>query len=82
MQAKRQTVVALSTTESEYYGVAKAGMEAAWLRQFFKELLYKGQDAQKVLLYGDNQSALALAENPELHQRTKHINVKYYYIQQ
>ena len=28
VQAKRQTVVVLSTTESKYYGVAKAGMEA------------------------------------------------------
>ena len=29
VQAKRQTVVILSTTESKYYGVTKAGIEAA-----------------------------------------------------
>jgi hypothetical protein len=81
-QIKRQSIVALSSTESEYYGLAKAAMEAAWLRQLFKELRYKGKDAAKILLYGDNQSSLALAENPELHQRTKHIAVKYYYIRQ
>ena len=35
-----------------------------------------------MLLYGDNQSALVLTKNPELYQRTKYINVKYYYIRQ
>jgi len=32
-QVKRQSVTALSSTESEYYGMAKAAIEAAWLRQ-------------------------------------------------
>lgn len=28
----------------------------------------------------DNQSAIRLVRNPELHQRTKHIDVKYHFI--
>jgi hypothetical protein len=35
-----------------------------------------------VEICGDNQGALALAENPEFHQRTKHINVRYHYIRE
>lgn len=35
-----------------------------------------------IKIYGDNQAALSLSENPELHQRTKHIAVKYHYIQE
>ena len=35
---------------------------------------------KSVLLYGDNQGALALVENPENHTRTKHIDVQYHYI--
>ena len=30
----------------------------------------------------DNQSAMAIAQNPEFHERMKHINVRYHYIQQ
>jgi len=52
------------------------------LRSVFGELGYKGKDARCIRLYGDNQSSLALAENPELHQRTKHIDVKYYYVRE
>jgi len=58
--------------------------QAVWLRGLFIEL---GQDkflfknpGRSVLLYGDNQGALALVENPENHARTKHIDVQYHYI--
>ncbi len=33
-----------------------------------------------VELTGDNQGALSLAENPEFHQRTKHIAIRYHYL--
>ena len=68
--------------EAEYYGLAKAACEAAWLRSVFTELGYAGKDAECIRLYGDNQSSLALAENPELHQRTKHVDVQYHYIRE
>ena len=35
-----------------------------------------------IKIYGDNQGSLALTENPELHQRTKHIAVKYHYLRE
>ena len=78
--SKRQSVVAQSSTEAEYYSGAKAGQESEYLRQVLTEMGYKGEDAQRVELYGDNQGALALAENPEFYQRTKHIATKYYYL--
>ena len=45
-----------------------------------RELTYKGPEIKKLLLYGDNQSSLNLAENPEFHQRTKYIDVKHHFI--
>jgi hypothetical protein len=79
-QSKRQTITALSTTEAEYYGLAKAATEAAWLRETFKQLKYKSPDVDCIRIYGDNQAALQLTENPSYHQRTKHIAVKYHFI--
>jgi len=30
----------------------------------------------------DNKSAIKLANNPEMHQGTKHIGIRYYYIRE
>jgi hypothetical protein len=38
--AKRQSVVATSSTEAEYIGQFNAGMETRWLRQMLAELGY------------------------------------------
>jgi hypothetical protein len=46
------------------------------------ELQYRGTEHVPTHIYGDNQSSLALAENPEFHQRTKHIDIKYHFIRQ
>ena len=80
--SKRQQTVAQSTTEAEYYALAKAVSEALWLRQIMGQMMYSGSDIISVKLYGDNQGSLSLAENPEFHQRTKHINVKHHFIQE
>lgn len=81
-QSKRQSITALSTTEAEYYGMYKAVMEATWLQYVFRELDWKSKDARRTKIYGDNKAALSLSENPEMHQRTKHIAVKYHYIRE
>jgi hypothetical protein len=82
--SKRQRTVATSTVEAEYIALCTSAKQAVWLRGLFIEL---GQDkflskapGRPVLLYGDNQGALALVENPENHARTKHIDVQYHYI--
>jgi hypothetical protein len=31
-------------------------------------------------MHGDNQDTITLAKNPYFHERSKHINVYYYYI--
>ena len=36
----------------------------------------------KAVIYEDNQSAIAIAKNPQFHGRTKHIAIKYYYIRE
>lgn len=55
-----------------------ASKEAIYIINLLKELGYYKQSIFP--LYTDNNSALLLAKNPVFHERTKHINVKYYYI--
>ena len=81
-KSARQKCVTLSSTESEYYGLSSAAREAAWLRLLLTELEYQGGDINPTTIKGDNQGSLALAENPEFHQRTKHVDIQYHYIRQ
>ena len=76
--AKRQEIVTLSTTESEYVGATHAAKEALWLRslisQIFKSTL------PTTTIFSDNQSAIALAKDHQYHARTKHIDIRYHFI--
>jgi hypothetical protein len=40
-----------------------------------------GREPEVVELKGDNKSALALARNPVFHERCKHIDLRYHFIQ-
>jgi reverse transcriptase-like protein len=80
--SKRQPTVALSTTEAEYYALTKAVTEALWLKQIMSQMNYSGHDIKSIRVYGDNQGSLSLGENPEFHQRTKHIDIKHHFIQE
>ena len=74
-----QSLVALSTTESEYMAVAEAAKEVMWLTGLVKEL---GIQQGGVLLHCDSQSAIYLAKNQVYHTRTKHIDVRFHRIRE
>jgi len=76
--SKLQLSPALSSTEAEYMACTRAAQEAIWLRQLLEQLGYKQTTPTKLL--GDNQGAIALAENPGDHPRTKHIQLRYHFI--
>ena len=76
--SRRQTCVALSTTEAEYMAACEAAKEAVWLRRLLNEIGVK--QSNPIPLLCDNQSAIKLVHNPEFHQRTKHVDVKFHFI--
>jgi hypothetical protein len=78
--SKMQRSVSTSTAEAEYHALAYAGKEAVWIRNLLEQLGFIQE--QPTTIYGDNQGALALTENPEFHARTKHIDVSAHYIRE
>ena len=70
--SKLQTVVAQSTTEAEYVAAVQAGRDIAWMRNLLLELGYDLSNSPSTL-FMDNNSAIAVAKNPEHHGRLKHI---------
>ena len=77
--SKRQPTVALSTCEAEYIGQTQAAKEAVWLKGLLNEIRPKG-GLQTVIIYGDNQGAIALAKNPLHHGRAKHIDIQHHWV--
>ena len=70
--------MALSTCETEYVAVATAACQVVWLRWLLGELT--GVEAHPPALMVDNQPTIALAKNPVLHDRSKHIDVKFHFL--
>lgn len=78
-RSERQRIVATSTTEAEFIAAAEAVKELIWLRRLLREVLGSSINAT---LHIDNQGAMKLIENPVHHKRTKHIDVRYFFIRE
>ena len=78
--SKKQATVALSSTEAEIVSASEAAKEAVSLRSFLQEL---GEaDESPVQLSVDNQSAIAVAYNPEHHSRMKHVDRRHFFVRE
>lgn len=78
-RSHRQHAVALSTAESEYISATEASKEMVWLKGFIEELIWKGCLEQPILKI-DNKSAISWAENEDISEYSKHIQIRYHYI--
>ena len=77
-KSKKQSVIVLSTTESEYIALSEAGREAIWLRNLYGELGFPQKTG--TVIKGDNDGSIILSRNPQFHQRSKHIAIRYHWI--
>lgn len=75
--SKRQSIIALSTAESEYIALFDGVVECVWLRQLLSDI--GAPPSTATTIHVDNQSALAIANNGKTSKRTKHVDIKYHY---
>lgn len=78
--SRKQPIVALSSTESEYIAAASCVSHAMWLQQLLIEMGLKPD--QPIELLVDNVSAIAVAKNPVYHNRSKHIDVRFHFLRE
>lgn len=79
-ESRKQTSVALSSTEAEYMAASDAAKEAIYLKRILKEVNnWKGGSVKLNIV---NQGAQKLAENPVYHKRSKHIDIKFHHIRE
>ncbi|GKF15140.1 hypothetical protein Tco_0056602 [Tanacetum coccineum] len=72
--AGRQRSTAISTTEAEYIAMSGCCAQILWMRSQLKDY---GFDFNKIPLYCDNKSAIALCCNNVQHSRSKHIDIRH-----
>ena len=77
---KRQEIVLLSTTESEYVAATHAAKEALWLHSLIGQVFGPFPLDTATTLFSDNQSAIALSKDHQYHARTKHIDICFHFI--
>jgi hypothetical protein len=76
--SRKQCCVALNMTEAEYVETCAVSREAVWLQKLLSRLFGLGLEA--TCIWCDNQSCMKLSKNPVFHDRSKHIQIRYYYI--
>ncbi|CAI5483670.1 unnamed protein product [Closterium sp. Yama58-4] len=78
-RSTRSSSVCLSTCEAELYAGTLAAQEARWLSFLLAEL---GHSQSSVTLSCDSASMIHLTENPVYHARSKHIEVRYFFVRE
>ncbi|GJR17518.1 hypothetical protein Tco_0966045 [Tanacetum coccineum] len=70
---------AMSSAEAEYVALSASCAQVMWMRTQLKDY---GFNYNKIPLYCDSQSAIAISCNPVQHSRTKHIHTRYHFIKE
>ena len=78
--SKKQHIIALSSTESEYIAQTHTAKEVIWIRSFIDEI--QGRQSGAIEMLCDNQGAIALAKDNKFHARTKHIDLRHHFIRE
>nr|GEY36625.1 hypothetical protein [Tanacetum cinerariifolium] len=65
----------MSSTEAEYVALSTSCAQVMWMRTQLQDY---GFNSNKIPLYCDSQSAIAISCNPVQHSRTKHIHTRSY----
>ncbi|GJW17623.1 putative ribonuclease H-like domain-containing protein [Tanacetum coccineum] len=76
-QCKKQTIVANSTTEAEYVAAANCCGQVLWIQN---QMLDYGFNLMNTKIYIDNESTIYIVKNPVFHSKTKHIEIRHYFI--
>ncbi|GJR53978.1 hypothetical protein Tco_1404499 [Tanacetum coccineum] len=77
--SKRQKSAAISSTEAEYIALSGCCFQVLWMRS---QLTDYGLGFNKIPMYCDNKSAIALCCNNVQHSRSKHIDIKFHFIKE
>ena len=71
--SRKQTSVALNTTEAEYIATCSTSSEEVWLQKFLVGLF--DLELEVTCIWCEKQSCVKLSHNPLFHEKSKHIAI-------
>lgn len=77
---RKQKTVASSSCEAEYTAAYESCKEAIWLRALLTGIDFAPPEPTTILC--DNNAAINLSEDPSLHQRVKHVDIKFHFLRE
>ena len=75
-KSRLQRVVVFSTTAVEYVAQSLCIQEVTWVQSLLEELGFQKESA--IIVYEDNQSAIAIIKNGGYQIRAKHIDIRHH----
>lgn len=75
--SKKQNCVALSTAETEYIAAGLCCVQILWLKNQLSDF---GIKCECVPIFCDNSSTISVTQNPIMHSRTKHIDIRHHFL--
>jgi len=79
-RSKKQKVVARSSAEAKFRGMAHGLCEMLWIKGVLQDLGI--QCSRPVSLFCDNKAAIQIAQNPVQHDHTKHVEIDRHFIKE
>ena len=76
--SKKQNSVSLSTAKAEYIAVGSCCTQLLWMKKLLHDY---GIPQDTMCVFCDNTSAINLSKNPVQHSKSKHIEIRYHFIQ-
>ncbi|GJW15249.1 hypothetical protein Tco_0019382 [Tanacetum coccineum] len=77
--SKKQDCTAMSIADAEYVSLSACCAQVIWMRT---QLLDYGYKYNRIPMYCDSKSAIAISCNPVQHSKTKHIDIRYHFIKE
>ena len=79
-KSRKQTIITISTTEAEFINLTPTALSIKWIAQICAEAGYP--QGAPLLVHTDSQNARLAVLNPLQTARTRHIDIRYKWINQ
>jgi hypothetical protein len=80
-RSRKQHAVSTSTTEAKYIALSMAAKHGKWIAQFLVDIdqaKYVSENQKTIKIYGDNNASITLANQPQVNEQSKHIDIAYH----